>query len=117
VETGTGVPAIQRLLQGLDVHMAAVLLEQDIERSTHARRRARWERRLAWLRALVDQHVRAEHLVLTEFPVLPAALRVDPGPGGLDAGYRRVLEANASGEPLALQDAVDALFGLASPND
>jgi hypothetical protein len=117
VETGTGVPAIQRLLQGLDVHMAAVLLEQDIERSTHARRRARWERRLAWLRALVDQHVRAEHLVLTELPVLPAALRVDPAPGGLDARYRRVLEANASGEPLALQDAVNALFGLASPND
>ncbi|MBC7288719.1 MAG: DNA-directed RNA polymerase subunit beta', partial [Armatimonadetes bacterium] len=128
---GLGAEAIRELLANLDLDTLAHELQQEIEKSTRARR-ARAVKRLKMVEAFRKSKNRPEWMILEVLPVLPPELRpmvqLDGGrfaTSDLNDLYRRVINRNnrlrriieinapesiVNHERRLLQEAVDALI-------
>jgi len=128
---GLGAEAIRELLANLDLDELAHELQQEIEKSTRARR-ARAVKRLKMVEAFRKSKNRPEWMILEVLPVLPPELRpmvqLDGGrfaTSDLNDLYRRVINRNnrlrriieinapesiVNHERRLLQEAVDALI-------
>ena len=109
VRSGYAASSIKTMLEELDIHALAYIIESDVQWVSGMRERAQMQRRLALLRTFIDQGVRPAWLVLDAVPVMPPRLRPDPQ-SRLNVAYAALKAAKSSADPRAIQRAVDALY-------